>query len=101
MRYKLLPMAIEVLRNSKTLQEYETQITFIEVKQNKKRKNILKEIQFFGFIAIIKEWKLKVIVRQVGEGKKHFWSIIPNWKTRRTKEGVKQFLNHSGDLYED
>jgi len=101
MRYKLLPLASEVLRNSKTLQEHEIQKNFIEVKRNKKREKIMKEVHFYGFIAIVKDWKVKVIVRQVGEGKKHFWSIIPNWKTRRTKDSKKQQVKHTGDLAVD
>lgn len=96
MRYKILPLSVDVLSNSKTLQEYEEQRVFIDVKKNKKREKILKEVKFFGFIAIIKTWKVKVIIRQVGNGKKHFWSIILNWKTRKSKEGKKFFLITQG-----
>ena len=84
-RYKLLHLAPEIIIKSGTLQEFET-------KNN---------IKFFGFIAIIRGWKAKVIIRQVGNGKKHFWSIIPNWKTRVSKEGKNIYKNHTGDLTKD
>jgi len=100
-RYKLLPLAIEVINNSKTLQEQDEKNLFIEVKNRKKRQKIMKNIQFYGFIAIIRNFKLKVIVRQVEKGKKHFWSVIPNWKTRRTKNGQKRIQHHTGDLAQD
>jgi len=99
-RYKILKLAHKVLRDSKTLQEYEEQSLFVEVKQNKRKERILKPVRFFGFIAIIDERKVKVIVRQVGNGKKHFWSIIPNWRTRKSKEGNK-FLNYTGNMAKD
>ena len=87
-RCRLIQLAPLVIRDSKTLQEYEEQSLFIEVKVNKKTKTVLKRVQFFGFIAIVKNRKVKVIVRQIGNGQKHFWSIIPNWKTRKSKEGI-------------
>ena len=101
MRYKLLKFIKKVLQSSKTLQEHDVQKLFIEVKNNKKKEKILKEVNFYGFIAIIDGWKVKVIVRQVGNGKKHFWSIIPNWRTRKSKEGKQKYINHTGNLAED
>lgn len=101
MRYKLLHFAPELVRLTKTLQEHEIQHLFVETKHNKRKEIVLKEIQFFGFIAILKNYKVKVIVRQVGNGQKHFWSIIPNWKTRRTKDGRRIIQQHTGDLLQN
>ena len=50
-----------------TLQEYE---------ENKR-------VSYYGFIAIIDNWKLKVIIKKRGTGRPYFWSVIPNWRTRR------------------
>jgi len=105
MRLKLLKLAPQVIRDSKTIQEYDEESVFIEVKHNKRKEKELKLARYFGFIAIIgndpkKGMKTKVIVRQVGNGQKHFWNIIPNWQTRKSKEG-NQYLNHTGNLIED
>lgn len=100
-RYKLLQFAPKLLKKTSTLQEYETQKLFVEIKQNKKKEKVLKDVYFYGFIAILSDWKVKVIVRQVGNGKKHFWSIIPNWRTRKSKENKKQYINHTGNMSED
>ena len=39
--------------------------------------------KFWTFEAVIDERRIKVIVRQVGRGKKHFWSVIPAWRKDR------------------
>lgn len=100
-RYKLLDMAPKVISYSNTLQEYDLQNLLIRIQRNKTKKKISKKVQFFGFIAIINGWKIKVIVRQVGNGKKHFWSIIPNWKTRKSIEGKNLYQNYTGNLDKD
>ncbi len=100
-RYELFFLAPEIIRSSKTLQEYYEKASFVEIKRKKKPEKVLKTIKYFAFIAILKNRKTKVIVRQVGAGKLHFWSIIPNWKTRKTKEGKVTFIQCSGDLLQD
>lgn len=101
MRYKLIKLAPKVLKDSKTLQEFDMQQIFIETKHNKRKEKVIKDVHFYGFIAIIDSWKIKVIVRQIGNGKKHFWSIIPNWQTRKSKEGKQHYINHTGNMAED
>lgn len=39
--------------------------------------------RYFAFEAVIDGRRIKVIVRQVGKGKKHFWSVIPAWRKIR------------------
>jgi len=101
MRYKLLHFAPRLIKKTNTLQEYERKKLFVEVKMNKRKVKQFKEVRFFDFIAIIDDWKIKVIVRQIGNGKKHFWSIIPNWKTRKSKDGKKIYQNHTGSMKDD
>ena len=100
-RYHLLGFAPKLLKTTSTLQEYELRVKKVKVKINKQKSYILKKVQYFGFIGIIEGCKVKVVVRQLGNGKKHFWSVIPNWKTRSTKDNKKTFQNHSGDLAKD
>lgn len=53
-----------------------------------------KVIAFWSFEGVIDGKRIKVIIKQVGHGKKHFWSVIPNW--RRNRFGKK--LNSKGNL---
>ena len=36
-------------------------------------------VRYWSFEAVVEEKRLKVIVRQVGNGSKHFWSLVPSW----------------------
>ena len=98
-RLKNIHLAPEILKISRTLQEKQSKHIFVEVKTNSRQEKILKKCDYFGFIAIIKdksfEKRLKVIVRQIEGGEKHFWSIIPYWKSN------KELKLHSGNLEED
>jgi len=52
-----------------------------------------KKVRYWAFEAVINDRRVKVVVRQVGNGKKHFWSVIPAW--RRTRG---QVTNSKGNL---
>jgi hypothetical protein len=45
------------------------------------------KISFWAFEGVVEGRRIKVVVRQIGDGKKHFWSVIPFW--RKTRFGVK------------
>ncbi|PJE68452.1 hypothetical protein COU94_01785 [Candidatus Shapirobacteria bacterium CG10_big_fil_rev_8_21_14_0_10_38_8] len=57
--------------------------------------------KYFGFIAIVDGWKIKIIIKQVGNGAPFFWSVIPNWVTnrkrvwRKIKKVPASVLHHS------
>lgn len=68
---RLLPRAIKVLKGSTFPQEE----TFY-IRDNTK-------YQFWTFEAVVEDRRIKVIVRQVDKGKKHFWSVIPAWRKDR------------------
>lgn len=68
---RLLPSAIKVLKLMPLAQE-ETYYIREDTKY-----------LFWTFEAIVDERRIKVIVRQVGKGKKHFWSVIPAWRKDR------------------
>ncbi|MDR3548070.1 MAG: hypothetical protein P4M11_07390 [Candidatus Pacebacteria bacterium] len=99
MRLKHLRFAQRILEKSKTLQEYKESKVFEEVKSDQRKGKILQDAHFYGFTAIIadgdKMKRLKIVVKQVGGGKKYFWSIIPFW-TRN-----KELMLHSGNPEED
>lgn len=68
---RLLPSAIKVLKYATFLQEESDYI-----------KDDIKYF-FWTFEAVVDSRRIKVIVRQIGKGKKHFWSVIPAWRKDR------------------
>jgi len=49
----------------------------------------------WGFIAIVQKFRVKVVVRQVGNGKMEFQSVIPAWFVRQYRE-IKMIQNSTG-----
>lgn len=74
LRFRLLSLAVKVIKDSHTLQEYEL------VKKGGRK------TEYFAFIAIVERTKIKVIVKKVGKGKFFFWSVIPNWITSKKRD---------------
>lgn len=96
LKLRLLPLAIKVIRKSGTVQEWRKILQPI----GKKKANgfiQMKTVQYFGFVAIAgeKKVKIKVIVRKVGDGNLAFWSVMPYSKL---KNGQKLY---SEDIYDD
>ncbi len=74
LRFKLLKKAVALLSVTTTLQEFE------ELKP--------KKTLYYGFIAIVDDWKLKVIVKKTGNGAFCFWSVILNWITSPKRDKI-------------
>lgn len=55
-----------------------------------------KTARFWAFEAVIKDRRIKVIVRQIGRGKKHFWSVVPSWKRIQDKR-----VNAKSDFWKE
>ena len=86
-KLKLLGRAIELVRIATTYQEYEESIKEFTIKKFKQRVRESKIVKYWGLIAIMNSFKIKVIVRQVGDnGQRHFWSVIPNWVTSQYRD---------------
>lgn len=68
---RLLPRAIKVLR----LMPFYQEESYYE-----KDKVVHK---YWAFEAVVEERRVKVIIRQIGNGHKHFWSVIPAWRKDR------------------
>jgi hypothetical protein len=79
-RLKLLYFVPEVLGKSRTVQGINKTRLFEEEKNNGKWKRAMKDVVFFEFIAVLENVRVKVIVKEVFGGGKHFWSVIPYWK---------------------
>lgn len=100
MKFKLLPKAKEIIVLSTTYQEYDESLMTVRRKHFKKIVDESAAVRYWGFVAIIKNFRVKVIVRAIGNGQRHFWSVIPAWSTSHYRD-IKLISNAKGDLAED
>ena len=101
LRFKLLPLALKLVKTSTTYQEFEETLKEFEVKSFKKRIKKTKAVRYWGIIAIIDGRKIKVIIRKIGEdGQMNFWSIVPAWVTNKYRD-TKFFNTMKGNPDED
>ncbi|MEK7544858.1 MAG: hypothetical protein AAB551_01890 [Patescibacteria group bacterium] len=98
MRFKLLYLVPEILRLSHTLQGILETQKFERVRVHGRTDTILKPVKYYEFIAVIKRNRVRVIVKQIENGQKFFWSIIPFWRMNR--ETLNRIL-HDGAPEED
>ena len=99
MRFKLLKYAPSILKKSHTLQEYNEKNNMERVKVNSRWEERAVKVYYYGFVAIIDEIRIKVIVKEIKGGGKYFWSIIPCWK--QDKSVLYKKILHEGDLERD
>lgn len=85
LKFTLLPLGLRILENATTLQEYRRLLGPVGQPSARDGSVPMKLIEWWGFVAIFvkQEIKVRVIVRKVGEGKLHFWSVMPYTKMRR------------------
>lgn len=98
MRFKLIHLAPEIIKLSHTVQEALKINKFERVRSHNRTDIVLKNVSYYKFIALIKRDRVKVIVKQIENGEKFFWSIIPYWDM---DENTKSRLFHSGTPEED
>ncbi|MFA6273438.1 MAG: hypothetical protein WC673_03050 [Candidatus Paceibacterota bacterium] len=94
-RFKLLRLAPEVLKKSHTLQGVWKTKRFETQKTNSRWEHIMKDVIFYEFIAVMENVRLKVIVKEMSGGEKHFWSVIPYWKIDAANS---RRILHTGNL---
>ncbi|MEK7591806.1 MAG: hypothetical protein AAB508_00250 [Patescibacteria group bacterium] len=99
LRFRLLSKSVKLVSHTATLQEYDSYTGELPVRDHGKKIIKVITLDFYGYIAIIDGWKIKVIVRKDGNGKPYFWSVIPNWVTNKKRDG--KYLHFTGDLKED
>lgn len=97
-RLKLLCLVPEVLKKSHTIQGIWKIKRFEEQKTSGGWKHILREVVYYEFVAVVSSVRLKIVVKEVIGGEKHFWSVIPFWSV--DKKNSKRIL-HSGSLDPD
>lgn len=79
-RLKLLTLAPQVLSLSRTVQGIWHTKHFERIRTQSRTDTILKPVSYYEFIAVLESVRVKVIVKQVDDGERLFWSIIPYWK---------------------
>jgi len=79
-RFRLLPLAAKVIEKSHTLQEYQEVKRFERFQSNSKWQKEMKLVRYYGFVAILNNVLIKVIVKEIEGRNKNFHSIIPRWR---------------------
>jgi hypothetical protein len=98
MRFKLIHLAPEILKLSCTVQgKLQTQ-KFERIRSHNRTDTVLKLVKYYEFIAIIKRDRVKVIVKQIDNGEKFFWSLIPFWEMNKDTQSR---IFHEGTPEED
>jgi len=97
-RLRLVHKAPEVLKASHTIQGIWVTKRMEQQKTNSRWESVLKQVTFYEFIAIIDDARMKVIVKEVEGGEKHFWSVIPYWGIDKQ---IGKRIMYSGDPEHD
>lgn len=99
LRLKFLKLVPEALQASGTLQEFHETKNFERIKDTGEWQSIMKPVAYYGFVAIINNVKIKIIVKKVEGGQPYFWSVIPFWKTQKDEicQKIKKVF-HEGNL---
>lgn len=80
-RFRLIKLAPEILQLSRTLQGISRRNSMEKEKIRGKWQVVMRHVTYYEFVAVMKEsTRVRVIVKQVEDGPKFFWSIIPFWK---------------------
>jgi hypothetical protein len=85
LKFTLLPLGLHILKKAATLQEYRRLLSPVGAPSRHDGSVPMKLVEWWGFVAIFVEQQIKVrvIVRKVGDGNLHFWSVMPYSKMRR------------------
>lgn len=98
MRLKLIAFAPMILGVSTTLQGLLRTNVFERVKVYHRFDTVLKSVNYYEFIAIIEKFRVKILVKQIEDGEKFFWSIIPFWGRN---SATKERTFHDSDLLDN
>jgi len=68
---------------------------YTRVNRHGKYQSLNLVVKYWGFVAIIEKFRIKVVVRQVGNSKAEFYSVIPAWITKQYRD-LKIINNSTG-----
>ena len=98
MRFKLLHLVPEILKLSRTVQGIREIKKFEQVRIHNRTETVLKEVMYYQFIAVLGRIRIMIVVKQIENMQKYFFSIIPFW--RMNKETNSRII-HDGNPEED
>ena len=87
LKFTLLPLGLQIIKTATTLQEYRKLLSPVGEKSKRDGSVAMKMIEWWGFIAIFvkHEIKVRVVLRKVGEGNIHFWSVMQKRNNSKNK----------------
>ena len=90
LKFRLLQLALEIIGKSGTIQEYRKILMPIGKKSKQDGFVKMKEVEFWGLVAIVGERskKIKAILRRVGDGNITFWSVMPYSKIKNGEQKI-------------
>ncbi len=95
LRFDMLEKAKFILETSTTYQEYEESMEYRKVNRHGNFVGINIIVRCWGFMAIVQKFRVKAVVRQAGNGKMEFQSVIPAWFIRHYR-GIKIIQSSTG-----
>ncbi|MCX6713555.1 MAG: hypothetical protein NTV48_00410 [Candidatus Vogelbacteria bacterium] len=102
MKFELLGKAKFIIEKSTTFQEYEEYFDYLKIEKFGRKVYENTTVRCWGLVAIVKRFRVKVVIRQIGNGKKEFYSVIPAWFTKQYRDiKIIETVTKSGLLAED
>lgn len=92
-RFRLIGLAPKIIQASHTLQGISARKSFERERTHGRWEAVMRSSRYYEFVAVINEYRVRVIVKEVENGPKYFWSIIPFWKMDKI---TGRRLMHSG-----
>jgi hypothetical protein len=88
LKFTLLPLGIRIINTATTLQEYRKLLSPVGDRSTRDGSIKMKMVEWWGFVAIFVEHdiKVRVVLRKVGEGNIHFWSVMPYAKLKGARK---------------
>jgi hypothetical protein len=95
LKLRLLKKALRVIRKTGTVQEYRKRMEPIG-HTGKDGFTKMREVEYWAFHDIVGDktrFLMRVITRRIGDGKIHFWSVMPHGKINKQKlyqDGIEE-----------
>jgi hypothetical protein len=77
-RFLLLPHAAKIIQQSQKSVEYRKKEQISKTKWNGDKIETISQAHFWGLVKKIEDQHVTVVLRQIGNGNKHFFSIFSN-----------------------
>lgn len=86
LRFDMLEKAKFILETSTTFQEYDEEIIHKKVNRRGTWVSMNVFVKCWGFVAIVRKFRVKVVVKQEGNGAIEFLSVAPAWFTKQYRD---------------